>query len=104
MQTSRSNRCNGQECSTTTPIDGAACEAFKPGTALNVAALIRNQELRPLYVHGPLIRRRRVSGAPSTGFAAPNQPRAYPLFQKRPGTEALTISFVHDFLGLKTQT
>src|SRR5205807_1907967 len=49
-------------------------------------------------------RRRHLSGAPSTGCAAPNQPRAYPLFQKRSGTEALTIGFLHDFLGLKTQT
>src|SRR5882757_2356760 len=48
---------------------------------------------------GPSISRKRVSGAPSTGVAAPHQPRAYPLFQQGAGTEALTIGFLHDFLG-----
>ena len=50
MQTSGSNRCNwAAVLNKTTPSDGAACEPFKPGTALNVAALMRNQELRPLF-------------------------------------------------------
>src|SRR5258708_5714457 len=48
--------------------------------------------------------RNNVSGAPSTRFAAPSEPCAYSLFQKRPGTEALTIGFLHDLLTLKAQT
>src|SRR5882762_5160161 len=37
-------------------------------------------------------------------FAVPSEPCAYSLFQKRPGTEALTLGFLHDLLSLKAQT